>query len=718
MIRNKLLKTLFCLVSLGFFTHCETEEIKPIDIFDPEDPDEVIIDGETTNLPLDNICYANRLFVNNERINANDLGYQIKGTIFSDSEVGPIAVTNGEFNLLRDANGQINSFEGYGTAQFPKAGFLNDVLVMADIYGAKTMYASGALFNEEEEGFKLPFADQSCFFRFTLDPYPEFGSDEAGGLAMIENALFDYDQLYYDPSDPAIFFDGKMHEYEVKDKPKPSSKNGEPIRFKSDKDKVKATISDVRFGLSLNDRFQFLPLEYSEDLEATVGGTNFSGFSGGFYMSGKMSLKKYPLFLEGETVVYSQLGLANIFELGFDKAFYTRGVNGKVFFGHDLLNMLPLDLEIELGRATLQENIELGNTFLRFAGEYDMDTNDFFERVIGPEATRFLPSVSRDGQMYVNIGEKLEEWEFYMMNRYQIQVPGLTSSLQQQYFHFTPQKIALGGIMELPFGLGGTEVSGRLESNGDFLLYGTIYGNIPFGNGASLNGELTLEVSNEGAFLLGEVFLPGSLAGISVRGQITDQGILLEGEGEVNIQFGQGGALLANLHLLASTDQGIFLDGYLETPLQAAAVEVAGEVSARGLMLRGTVNGKVDFGVTKLQSNLSLNASTWDGAMVSGMIDVPLVVIGGNIAVSGEILTANLFRLEGNSSAFLDFSVASAEAGISMGFSPFDINLASEAEFCVDGLGCSNYGISFNPDWGSGSVSACVVFVDEICIDL
>ncbi|MGI9545415.1 MAG: hypothetical protein ACR2MX_19290 [Cyclobacteriaceae bacterium] len=704
---------------LWVFTNCETEPIKPIDIFDPEDPEELIINGETASLPLDDICSSNSLFVNNERINTNELGFKIKGTIFSESELGPIAVTNGEFDLIRNATGKINSFEGYGTAQFPKAGFLNDALVMADIFGAQTKYASGSVFNSEEEGLQLPFADNACFFRFTLDPYPAFGADEAGGLAMIKNALFDYDQLYYDPTDPAIFFDGKMHEYDIKDKPQPSSKNGEPKRFRSKKSKTKATISDVRFGLSLNDRFVFSPLEFSDDLEETIGGTNFNQFSGGFYISGRMSLKKYPLILEGETVVYSQLGLANIFELGFDKALYTRGVNGKVFFGHELLSYLPLDLEIELGRATLQENIEIGNTFLRFAGEYDMDTNDFFERVIGAEATKFLPSVSRSGQMYVNIGEKLEEWEFYMMNQYELAVPGLSSGLQKQYFHFTPQMVELGAIMDLPFGLGGTEVKGELNSDGSFLLYGTIKGDIPFGNDVSLNGELTLEVSNEGAFLLGEVNLPGSLAGISVKGQITDQGISLEGEGDVDISFGGGGALRANLHLLASTNQGIFLDGFLQTPLQVAAVEVAGEVSARGLLLSGMINGMVDFGVTELQSNLTLNASTWEGAMLSGMIDVPLVVIGGDITVSGEILTANLFKLSGSSSAFLDFGIASAEAGVNLGFSEREIDIGASAEFCVIEI-CDTLGISFNPNWGNGSLSACVDFpIDgEICIDL
>jgi len=705
------------LMGLMILSSCETEEIQPIDIFEEENVEELISNGQVTDVPLDNICAGNSLFVNNERINPNLLGYTIKGTIFSDSDLGPIAVTNGEFDLIRDNNGTITSFQGYGTAQFPKAGFLNDALVMADLYGAQTRYGSGSLFNQEEAegGFQLPFSDNSCFFQFTLDPYPEFGSDEAGGLAMIKNALFDYDILYYDPSDPAIFFDGKMHEYDVKEKPKPSAQGNEPKRFKSKKDQVKATISDVRFGISLNERFPFTPLTFSEELEERVGGTNFMSFNGGLYMSGKVTLKKYPLFVIGETVISSPSSIVDVFDLGFGEALYTRGINGQVFFGHDLINLLPFDLEIELGRATLQENIEPGNTFLRFAGEYDMDTRDFFERVIGPDATRFLPSVSRSGQMYVNIGEDIAEWEYYMMQEYSLDIPGLTSSMKKQYFHFTPQKVELGGEMQLPFGLGGVEVLGELEDDGSFLLYGTINGNIPFGEGVSLNGELTLEVSNEGAFLYGEVNLPGSVAGISVRGEITDQGIVLEGEGDVDIRFADGATLAANLHILASTQEGVFIDGFLQTPLQVAAVAVTGELSARGLLLSGTIDGLIDFGVTRLSSNLTLHASTWDGAMLSGFIDVPLVIIGGNITVSGEILTDQLFSLSGSTNAYLDFGVIGTNAGISFGFAPTNISIASTIEFCTD-LGCVDVGLSFNPDWGRGTVQICGTFVTEVCI--
>ena len=97
-----------------FFTQCELvkeDEFEPYDIFEEENVDELtdgknlddlITDGEVVVLPVENICSNNRLFVNGERINANELGYKIKGTIFSESSIGNVAVTSGEFDLTRN----------------------------------------------------------------------------------------------------------------------------------------------------------------------------------------------------------------------------------------------------------------------------------------------------------------------------------------------------------------------------------------------------------------------------------------------------------------------------------------------------------------------------------------------------------------------------------------------------------------------------------------
>ncbi|MGK7393320.1 MAG: hypothetical protein ACNS62_02065 [Candidatus Cyclobacteriaceae bacterium M3_2C_046] len=697
-------------------SQCTTEEITPVDIFEPEDPEEILNEGQDQALPIEDICNGNRLFVNQDRLNIHDLGYKIKGTIFSDSDLGPIAVTNGEFDLIRDSEGKITSFQGYGTAQLPKAGFLNDALVMADIFGAQTRYASEALFNEEQGGnLRLPFNQNSCFFQFTLDPYPDFGQDEVGGLAMIKNTMLDYNQLYYDPADPAIFFDGQMVQVKGKVTPQASSKNGEPKRYRSKKSSIKYALEDIRVGLSAGERFEFRPLTFSQELEQTVGGTNFQSFGAGLYMSGKISLIKYPLFVEGENLVTSPEGILNVFENGFDEGYYHRGFNGKIYFGHKLLNFLPLDLEIELARGTLQERVTAQESFLRFAGEYEMDTKDFLTRVIGANAASYFPSLSRNGQMYVNIGTALTDWEYYMMNQFQLDIAGLTTAtLSRQYFHFTPDRFAMGTMMELPFGLGLAELNGELNSDGSFLLEGNVEGNIPFGNDVALTGNLNLTVSNQGAFVEGAIRLPGSLAALAVKGQITDEGILLEGEGEVRIKFADEATLLAYLKVKASTREGVFVEGLLDTPLQVAKVVVKGEVSGRGMMLEGLIKGKLDFGVTKLQSDLSLKASTWGGARLSGMIDVPLVIIGGNISVSGEILSPTRFKLTGSTSAFLDFKVASTTAKVHFGFSQSEIDIGASAEFCLDPIGCESFGILFNPNWGTGKVKICVDFPDPV----
>lgn len=707
-IFTKIQAGLSLLIVMFLLANCTTEEITPIDIFEEENAEDILAEGKAQDLPIEDLCSDNRLFVNEERLNANNLGFKIKGTIFSESSVGNVAVTNGEFDLVRDDEGKIRAFDGYGTAQLPKAGILNDALVMADLFGATTTYASQQIFSEDYgDGFQLPFRPNSCYFRFTLDPYPQYGQDEEGGLAMIKNTMLDYNQLYYDPTDPAIFFDGQMTQVKGKVTVNKTSTRGEPKRFRAKKTSVKYAIKDIRIGLSANESFIFQPSTFSDELEETVGGTNFETFNSGLYMSGKVSLVKYPLFVIGENLYSGPQGISAIFENGFDEGYYHRGFNGKVFFGHDLLDILPLDLNIELGQATLQEKITAQGASLKFAGEYEMNTKDFLTKVIGENAANFFPSLSRNGQIYVNIGTELSDWEYYMMNRFQLEIPGLTSAdLYKQYFHFTPNRFAMGTEMELPFGLGRTKLKGELNTDGSFLLSGKIEGNIPFGNGVALTGNLGVTVSNHGAFVEGNIRLPGSLASLSVKGQITDEGILLEGEGEVRIKFADGATLLAYLKVKASSKEGVFLDGKLKTPLQVAMVSVKGEVSARGLLLQGTIAGKIDFGVTKLQSNLSLHASTWNGAILSGMIDVPLVIIGGNISVSGEIFTENLFKLTGSTSAFIDLKVVSTTAKVHFGFSQSEIDIGASAEFCITEI-CDTVGLSFNPNWGTGKVKIC-----------
>ncbi len=720
-----------------FFTQCELvkeDEFEPYDIFEEENVDELtdgknlddlITDGEVVVLPVENICSNNRLFVNGERINANELGYKIKGTIFSESSIGNVAVTSGEFDLIRDAEGNVVSFEGYGNAQIPNAGFLNDVVVMADIYGSQTTYASTSLFKDDNP--KLPFLDEQCYFNFNLDPIDNAGIEEGEAISSIRKSFFNFGSIFYNPTDPAVLFHGDVLIENVDQRQEqPDNNKAQPVDSKNSKTKKFKLkpgfkmISDVGVGISLNRNFAYTPLTFSDELEAKVGGTNFEPFNGSFYLSGRIPLGQYPLEFEGETVFYggpSPLGILDLFSNGLDQGLYQQGVNGKLFFDHALLSVFPTDLSMELGRASLQLNANPNNPFLRFAGEYDIDPLAFFSKLLGESAVQYFPSIARTGQMYVSVG-KLEDWEFYMMNDIQLRIAGLDNqSLSKSYFHFTPEQIEIGGETNLPFGLAGIEVKGYLQNDGSFLLSGNANVDVDFGDGVSLNGDLTLEISNQGAFLSGDLTLPGAVAGISVKGHITKDEIYLEGEGNVNITFGPNATLASNLHVKASSSEGIFIDGFLKTPMQVAEVAVSGEISARGLALSGMISGKLDYGLAALQSNLALDASTWGGAKLSGMIDVPLQIIGGELEAYGEILTANTFKLGASTRVTLGFEgFASVSPMVNFAFSQDEIEIAAEAEFCAIEA-CATAGLKFNPNWATGDVEICVTpFAVELCL--
>ena len=122
--------------------------------------------------------------------------------------------------------------------------------------------------------------------------------------------------------------------------------------------------------------------------------------------------------------------------------------------------------------------------------------------------------------------------------------------------------------------------------------------------------------------------------------------------------------------------------------------------------------------MTKLQSDLTLAASTWAGAEIRGMIDVPLLVIGGKMEAYGEILTKNAFLLGASTKVTLGFDpLPKVSPAVNFAFSEREIDIAAEAEFCLDPFGCTTAGIKFNPNWATGDVQICVEpFADEICI--
>src|SRR5690606_34883478 len=79
----------------------------------------------------------------------------------------------------------------------------------------------------------------------------------------------------------------------------------------------------------------------------------FSDLSGMLYLSGEMSItKSMPYNISGDVVVKGDFN--DLFENGFSGAECDIAMNGKLLFGNDILDLLPVNLGTELVNVTLR----------------------------------------------------------------------------------------------------------------------------------------------------------------------------------------------------------------------------------------------------------------------------------------------------------------------------------------------------------------------------
>ena len=712
---------LYLLLSILLIGSCSTDPFEPIDIFEEEmlavDANGVpIANGENVMLPLGQLCNEVQLFANKERVLELPGGFQIKGTIFAQTEEGITSISSGDFEIENNAVDELETFTGFGSFLTPDVGIFQDNVDLADLFGAHLSYGTGKAFIAKDEG--LPLVNNDCYFQMKMEESSGFLPGDGSYPMMIKNTAISFNTMYIQPQIPAILVKGDMDQYEIKDKPsKVVTENGKK-KFKPGGSSIKKkfSIKDVHIGLAAKPHFVFTPNTFSDELEATVGGTGFEPFQGQMYLKGTIPLKKYPIDVIGEAVVRSPehpLGILNVLDGSFESSSYELGINGTVEFGHSVLDFLPLDTRVELGNATVQMKAGLDESFIRFAGE---DDTDILGEILGGELSNIIPRQTQSGKIYGYIGTDLSEWEYYFETKMSMMIPGIgEQELNETIIHVTPSKIFLSAFATLPFGIGETEIIGELQRDGSFLLSGRAEAQLELGE-ARIASDLFLEISNKGIILDGMASLPGGISDFKVSGELTAQRLAIAGSQMTNINFGNGARLKTDLSLEASTDKGVRLFGAMETPLDVTMIRVEGIIGARGLSLSGTIDNNINFGVAKLDADLTVAASTWGGAKVSGLINVPLPIVGGMIDVDGMITGITTFSLNALGSAYVDMGIAQAEAGLCFGFSQDDVKIGGNAEFCVVKV-CADVGLKIRPNWGNGTVSICgVILGEEICI--
>ncbi len=184
------IKFSFILLTFLFIIACSTDPFEPIDIFEEEmisvDSNGNVIDnGENVMLPVGELCDGVQLFANKERVIELPGGFQIKGTVFANTEEGITSISSGDFIIDHNQSDELKKFSGFGSFLMPEAGFFKQNVDLADLFGAHLQYGVGQAFMREDT--KLPLQESDCYFKLTLEESSGFAPGGSTYPMMIGN---------------------------------------------------------------------------------------------------------------------------------------------------------------------------------------------------------------------------------------------------------------------------------------------------------------------------------------------------------------------------------------------------------------------------------------------------------------------------------------------------------------------------------------------------
>lgn len=734
---------------------CE-DPVEPIDIFKTEEltsPEEIEL-GTDKGMDI--------LYVNSDRIIETPEGFRIKGTIFSKALKDIIPVTSGDFTINMNAplpslkkglTGGIE-FKGYGTASLPSVGIFS-ASEIGEIPGSEVWYNTGRSFKKEATGH-LPLLDDKYYFRHRLE-------NGKGKEYRMKKIILNLREYYIDASDPAAVFTGDIYSENAGVK--------------------KLVIKQAAVGISANELWDFVPYDYGNNLEAVSGGTGFESMNGGISLSGIIPIKKYPVAIFGEAVInssFSSKGPLDFFERGFDDASFRIGVNGQLFFTHELVSFLTGVDTVKLGRSTLQAEFTDENFSMRMAGEY---SDNVLERLLGEKMMSFIPYHSREGIIYLRATNDPDDLVVYMEEKISMQIPGLgTVPISGSIFRITKDEVSLTGTINLPYNIGNVNITGVINRDGTFLLNGNAACTVDLGSGLNYNADLRVEITQAGVSLRGTMTLPYGIGNVEVAGGIRSDELFFGGKVSSSVPFPVDASVNCDLDVTISSKTGVGLSGNLGLPGGIGAVNVSGKLNVNELLLTGAISSGtgINFGNVDISASsaLALTASSQSGIAMTGTVALPfsfgnasvtarvtsfgLLMTGslgshisipgyplfsadmsitastasglylsgemkfpgnfGWVGVSGYVRNAG-YNLTGDiSSASIDFGIVSLSTSFSMSISDRSgIKTSAEGEGCINVVldkVCANVDVDVDIDYYNNSVRLCMDFpvVGDACV--
>ncbi len=432
-------KTTNAFLLLAIFITCTT--CTKENFVEPPDPFAYQkLDAEPSEFKLGSSDNALILKTNETNVTKTENGIRIKGSIFVENGAyGDIRLTNGDVYLtLKEGTTDIyEGFDSFCLYRLPTEGVFNG-LELLDFPSGKMFYKKGSEF--ETGAFEWPVSQDRYYFYYE-NPDPMNG-------ALFKGKLSNLNQVAIDPTDPFVYMS--------------CSFEGTPIGL----------IEEAGLAMSAQGLIPFEP---------AVTSYKIPEFEGHMYLSASIPLAKFPVTVEGETVLAFDKDDDNSSRDFFENnnAAFKMGLNGRALFTPDQLEWLPFDLE--LGRASLYLNVQKsGSTKLMFVGEREFPPKtpgEFINDLIGRdwEFMKYLSFGTESKEtIYGTLGTEISDWEIGFKHEsslnvggYKIDVAELEMEVSPEHFYFFGE-VRVGPISDV-------SISGDVKRNGNFIFTGSAH---------------------------------------------------------------------------------------------------------------------------------------------------------------------------------------------------------------------------------------------------
>lgn len=404
---------------------------------------------------------SNALIIKTNKANVTDTehGIRIRGSLFiQNKKYGDIRLTSGDFVLLKASSKNLGKyfspeygelpvsrglfksndesgteyvgFAGYGLVELPNQGIVKNLQVLG-VDGAPIGFIKGSELKD------WPVGSDNYYFFMNLESgvKVEVGKSSLSGVKRI--AIDPLDPYFYVSCD----FEGS----------------------------TLGPITNIGFAVSAQGFIPFNPL---------IDIYKLPSFNGNLYLTGTVSLTKFPVSIMGETVIGFNVGDPR----GSEKFFNGEdvnldvGLNGEATLEHDLLEIL--DFDIVLGQASLYFMMkESGDAELNFIGVVKTPAftpSEMMYKIIGVD-WKFLDYIvpqRSETTLYATIGTEPSDWELGFKQKSFLDILGKWKlDMGETFLEIDSDHMAFKGESSVA-GFVRVGVEGEVHKNGDFKLTG------------------------------------------------------------------------------------------------------------------------------------------------------------------------------------------------------------------------------------------------------